>query len=713
MTKWFDTNYHHLVPELEPRPGVRVPLGRPAPRPPRRGAGARHRTPPGGARARSRSCALSKRTDGGDPLELLDAAAAGLRGAASPTCVAAGATAVPARRAAPRRPTCPTRRARLRRAYAAPAGRRRRRRDHAGHLLRPARPHAAAARRRCRSTCSTSTWCGRPGQLDAVLAARPPAAWRSRSALVDGRNLWRSDLESTARPGRAGDRRLGTDAVQLAPSCSLLHLPVDLVAGGRRLDPELRSWLAFATERLDEIGRARHEPWRATAPGPRSPPSSRPTGGRRVAPVVAPGPPSRRRRAASPPSRRTWPPATAVPRPARRAQHEALHLPAFPDDHHRVVPPDRATSASSGQRFRRGEIDARRLRGRSARGEPRRASARQEELGLDVLVHGEFERTDMVEYFGDQLDGFATTANGWVQSYGSRCVKPPVLFGDVVRPAPMTVEWATYAASLTDRPDEGHAHRAGHHPAVVVRPRRPARGRRPPASSPWPCGTRSATSWPPACRHPDRRARPARGPAPAAGGPAAVPRLGDRGASGSPPAASPDARQIHTHMCYAEFGDDHRRDRRPRRRRHLDGGVPLADGARSTSFAARGYPNEVGPGRLGHPLAARAHRAAEIDACSAPSAGGVRGRAAVGQPRLRAQDPRLARGRRVAHRHGRRRPPSPREPPCRVTSRRAGGSSRGCHHRHRQPSPRGRRPRFLPSGRADVELADPGVEPRP
>ena len=98
----------------------------------------------------------------------------------------------------------------------------------------------------------------------------------------------------------------------------------------------------------------------------------------------------------------------------------------------------------------------------------------QEEVGLDVLVHGEFERNDMVEYFGENLDGFTFTANGWVQSYGSRCVKPPIIFGDVRRPHPMTVDWSTYAQSLTERAHERHAHRADHHSAMELRARRPA-----------------------------------------------------------------------------------------------------------------------------------------------------------------------------------------------------------------------------------------------
>ncbi len=172
---------------------------------------------------------------------------------------------------------------------------------------------------------------------------------------------------------------------------------------------------------------------------------------------------------------------------------------AVPDDHHRLVPPDRrdpraARGAPTAGDRRRG------LRGRAARRRPQACIREQEALGLDVLVHGELERTDMVEYFGEQLDGFATTANGWVQSYGSRCVKPPVLFGDIVRPAPMTVGWATLRRRPHRPAREGHAHRAGHHPPVVVRARRPAAvdDRHPARPGP---ATRSPTC---GRRHPDR-----------------------------------------------------------------------------------------------------------------------------------------------------------------------------------------------------------------
>ena len=118
----------------------------------------------------------------------------------------------------------------------------------------------------------------------------------------------------------------------------------------------------------------------------------------------------------------------------------------------------------------------------------------QEEIGLDVLVHGEPERNDMVQYFGEQMDGYAFTQNAWVQSYGSRYVRPPIIFGDVSRPQPMTVDWIALRAVADRQAGQGHAHRPGDDARVVVRPRRPAAASRPASSSRWRSATRSPTS---------------------------------------------------------------------------------------------------------------------------------------------------------------------------------------------------------------------------
>ena len=286
-----------------------------------------------------------------------------------------------------------------------------------------------------------------PGQLVDVIAAAPPTLTLSLG-VVDGRNVWRTDLGTLTRRLVGPVEQLGTDRVQLAPSCSLLHLPVD-TAREERDDVELTSWLAFAVQRLDEIAvlaraldgdeaalhdvavsAAAHEARLA------SPRVHRPAVRERLAAVTA----ADTRRATAYADR-------AV------AQRARFALPPLPTTTIGSFP-QTADVRRLRAAHRKGDID------RAAYDDGLRAATeacvhRQEELGLDVLVHGEFERTDMVEYFGEQLDGFGTTSHGWVQSYGSRCVKPPVLFGDVARPEPMTVEWSTFAAGLTERPMKG------------------------------------------------------------------------------------------------------------------------------------------------------------------------------------------------------------------------------------------------------------------
>ena len=207
-----------------------------------------------------------------------------------------------------------------------------------------------------------------------------------------------------------------------------------------------------------------------------------------------------------------------------------------------------------------GELDAAGVRASGSAAEIERVIRLQERLGLDVLVHGEPERNDMVQYFAEHLDGFAVTRHGWVQSYGSRCTRPPILHGDVARPAPITVRWARYAQSLTDKPVKGMLTGPGHDRRLVVRPRRPAaaRGR----CCRWP--TRSATRcaiW----RRPGsaiiqvdepalRELMPLRGRARTTTCDWAVDayRRATSGAS--------DRTQIHTHLCYS----DAERDARPR-----------------------------------------------------------------------------------------------------------------------------------------------------
>ncbi|MCY4753818.1 5-methyltetrahydropteroyltriglutamate--homocysteine S-methyltransferase [Pelomonas aquatica] len=286
-----------------------------------------------------------------------------------------------------------------------------------------------------------------PDELLAVARCLP----RERElsvGIVDGRNIWRSDLEAALQRLREV-RELRGGRLWVAASCSLLHLPFSL-RQDRALDAELQAWLAGAVEKLDELRVLRRALWGDEAGVARELAESRAARAARAA--------SLRVRQAAVAARVAALPADAdrrhSPFPARQAaQRRRLRLPAFPTTTIGSFPQTPAIRAARAA-FRRGELPQADYR-QAMRQEIELAVRKQEALGLDVLVHGEAERNDMVEYFGEQLAGFAFTANGWVQSYGSRCVKPPVLFGDVSRPQAMTVDWTVFAQSLTARPMKG------------------------------------------------------------------------------------------------------------------------------------------------------------------------------------------------------------------------------------------------------------------
>jgi 5-methyltetrahydropteroyltriglutamate--homocysteine methyltransferase len=266
--------------------------------------------------------------------------------------------------------------------------------------------------------------------------------------VVDGRNVWKTDLAAVLDWVEPIAQTLG-DRLWIAPSCSLLHVPVDL-ASEDKLDGEVRSWLAFALQKLDEITllaaalnkgrgavRAGLDANAAAVAARRdSPRVHNPVVKAAIAGLDAT---LGRRKSAY----------------AERAPKQAafLKLPAFPTTTIGSFPQTAEIRRARSQ-FKSGELDAAGYRA-AMRAEIARGVREQEALGLDVFVHGEAERNDMVEYFGEQLDGYAFSRFGWVQSYGSRCVKPPILFGDISRPKPMTLEWIRYAASLTAKPMKG------------------------------------------------------------------------------------------------------------------------------------------------------------------------------------------------------------------------------------------------------------------
>lgn len=266
--------------------------------------------------------------------------------------------------------------------------------------------------------------------------------------VINGRNIWKADLTNILDWLEPIHDKLG-DRLWLAPSCSLLHVPVDLTPE-TELDVEIHNWLAFAVQKLEELqvlaralnqGRqAVHQPLLANQQAIES--------RRHSARVV------------NPEVRAAVAGITAElgnrqsPYPQRIAlQQQKLQLPAFPTTTIGSFP-QTPEIRQARLRFRKGEFAATDYQAQM-QAEIGRCIREQERLGLDVLVHGEPERNDMVEYFGEQLDGYAFTRFGWVQSYGSRCVKPPILFGDIHRPKAMTVAWTGYAQSLTDKPVKG------------------------------------------------------------------------------------------------------------------------------------------------------------------------------------------------------------------------------------------------------------------
>ncbi|WP_108445393.1 5-methyltetrahydropteroyltriglutamate--homocysteine S-methyltransferase [Halomonas denitrificans] len=287
-----------------------------------------------------------------------------------------------------------------------------------------------------------------PGELDAVLDRLLPHKVLSVGA-IDGRNVWRADLALWRERLAVARMRLG-ERLWIATSCSLLHVPVDLAAE-TALDPDLKRWLAFARQKLDEVATlARLLDGRADAADrERVEAASRALEARREAerlhrPEVA----KRLAGVSDDDARRRRPYAERA-----LAQQRHLALPLFPTTTIGSFPQTGEIRAAR-RAFKAGDL-SREAYEAQMREEIARAVARQEALGIDMPVHGEPERNDMVEYFGEQLDGFAFTRFGWVQSYGTRCVKPPILFGDVVRPAAMTVRWSEYAQSLTERPMKG------------------------------------------------------------------------------------------------------------------------------------------------------------------------------------------------------------------------------------------------------------------
>jgi 5-methyltetrahydropteroyltriglutamate--homocysteine methyltransferase len=266
--------------------------------------------------------------------------------------------------------------------------------------------------------------------------------------VINGRNIWKTDLGATLDWLEPLAERLG-DRLWIAPSCSLLHVPVDL-ASEQKLDAEIKSWLAYALQKLDELkvlAKALNQGRAAVAAELAA--NHAAITARRTSPRVT-NPAVKAAIASINPSLGQ----RKSPYPVRaRKQAALLNLPAYPTTTIGSFP-QTAEIRQARSQFKTGELDEAGYK-TAMQAEIALSVREQEALGLDVLVHGEAERNDMVEYFGEQLDGYAFSQFGWVQSYGSRCVKPPILFGDISRPKAMTVEWIQYAQSLTNKPMKG------------------------------------------------------------------------------------------------------------------------------------------------------------------------------------------------------------------------------------------------------------------
>ncbi len=289
-----------------------------------------------------------------------------------------------------------------------------------------------------------------PEQLTGVLAAYPTDKSLSLG-VVDGRNIWKNDYEASLRLVQQAVGALGSERVMIAPSCSLLHVPCDLDVESK-MSPEIKRWLAFAKQKVVEVVTLKHL-----------------AGGDKVADSFR----LKREENRADVEDRKHSPLIHNPRVKERVdtlhqlnaqrqspfsvrrvlQQKALGLPSFPTTTIGSFP-QTSEVRSWRAKLKSGEWSQAQYDEHVA-DEIKRAIQRQEALGIDVLVHGEFERNDMVEYFGEQLSGYVFSQNGWVQSYGSRCVKPPIIYGDIARVAPMTVKWSVYAQSLTTRPVKG------------------------------------------------------------------------------------------------------------------------------------------------------------------------------------------------------------------------------------------------------------------
>lgn len=287
-----------------------------------------------------------------------------------------------------------------------------------------------------------------PEQLDEVLNNIPNTLSLSLG-VVDGRNIWKNDFQHSLQFIKKTVQKIGSERVFIAPSCSLLHSPFDLDSekNEETLSPEIKQWMAFAKQKVYEVVNLKklasenpdYNTLQILAENKKA------IENRKTSALIHNQNVKTRVEVTTKEDAQRNSPFTI----RKEVQQEVLQLPLFPTTTIGSFPQTKEVR-NWRSKFKKGELNVEQY-DTLLKQETERTIRWQEEIGIDVLVHGEFERNDMVEYFGEQLAGFAFTQNGWVQSYGSRCVKPPVIFGDVYRPNPMTVYWSEYAQSLTKK----------------------------------------------------------------------------------------------------------------------------------------------------------------------------------------------------------------------------------------------------------------------
>ncbi len=291
-----------------------------------------------------------------------------------------------------------------------------------------------------------------PQQLDSILLSLP-ANQKLSLGIVDGRNIWKNDFSDSLNTIYKAVNKLGKDRVLIGASSSFLHVPYDLELETKEniLTPQIKQWMAFAEQKVKELSALKDllqespseqskKELEANKKAIQSKQSSSLIHNIEIKKQI--------KNISVDDSKRQ-----SIFAVRRQKQQGILNLPLFPTTTIGSFPQTKEVRSWRAQ-FKKGNLSEKEYND-LLRAETQKAIKWQEEIGLDVLVHGEFERNDMVEYFGEQLAGFTFSQNGWVQSYGSRCVKPPIIYGDVSRPDPMSVYWTTYANALTNKPVKG------------------------------------------------------------------------------------------------------------------------------------------------------------------------------------------------------------------------------------------------------------------